>query len=66
MWKREIPPLANRQMIGIYLIIGSILLLSHVTLFQLLAEGGPFEKPSVIQNTFECLFHHYPPLIPTL
>ena len=53
MWKREIPPLANRQMIGIYLIVGSILLLSHVTLFQLLSEGGPFEKPSVILNTFE-------------
>lgn len=53
MWKREIPSFANRQMIGIYLIVGSILLLSHVTLFQLLAEGGPFEKPSVIQNTFE-------------
>ncbi|MGN1387023.1 MAG: DNA translocase FtsK [Bacillus sp. (in: firmicutes)] len=53
MWKREIPPFAGRQMIGIYLIIGSILLLSHVTLFQLLSEGGPFEKPSVIQNTFE-------------
>jgi len=53
MWKREIPSFANRKMIGIYLIIGSILLLSHVTLFQLLAEGGPFEKPSVILNTFE-------------
>ncbi|MBD3109383.1 DNA translocase FtsK [Bacillus sp. AGMB 02131] len=53
MWKRDFPPFAGRRMIGIYLIVGSILLLSHVKLFQLLSEGGPFEKPSVIQNTFE-------------
>ena len=53
MWKREIPPFCNRQLMGVYLIVGSILLLSHVTLFQLLAEGGPFDKPSVIKNTFE-------------
>ena len=36
-----------------YFIIASILLLSHVTLFSLLAEGGPFVKPSVILNTWE-------------
>lgn len=53
MWKREIPYLFSRQLIGIYFIIGSFLLLSHVTLFTLLAEGGPFAKPSVILNTWE-------------
>lgn len=53
MWKREIPSFLRRQLIGIYLIIGSILLLSHVTLFELLSEGGPFAKPSVVHNTWE-------------
>lgn len=53
MWKRDIPYLFSRQLIGIYFIIGSFLLLSHVTLFTLLAEGGPFAKPSVILNTWE-------------
>ncbi len=53
IWKRSIPNLLRRQLIGIYLIIGSILLLSHVRLFGMLAEGGPFEKPSVILNTWE-------------
>lgn len=53
MWKREIPYLFSRQLVGIYFIIGSFLLLSHVTLFTLLAEGGPFAKPSVILNTWE-------------
>ncbi len=53
MWKRDIPYLWSRQLVGLYFIIGSFLLLSHVTLFTLLAEGGPFEKPSVILNTWE-------------
>ncbi|MFS0782239.1 DNA translocase FtsK [Bacillus sp. 1P06AnD] len=53
IWKRSIPNLLRRQLIGIYLIVGSILLLSHVTLFNILAEGGAFAKPSVIQNTWE-------------
>ncbi|MGM9928802.1 MAG: DNA translocase FtsK [Bacillus sp. (in: firmicutes)] len=53
MWKRTIPFLFTRQLIGFYLIVGSLLLLSHVTLFEQLAEGGPFEKPSVIFNTWE-------------
>ena len=29
------------------------LLLSHVTLFDLLSNGGKFENPSVIKNTFD-------------
>ena len=51
--KRVIPNFLIRQLIGVYFIIASILLLSHVTLFSLLAEGGPFVKPSVILNTWE-------------
>ncbi|WP_042348840.1 DNA translocase FtsK [Bacillus massiliigorillae] len=53
MWKRAIPSFLRRQLIGVYLIVGSILLLSHVTLFELLSEGGPFAKPSVVLNTWE-------------
>ncbi|RFU61661.1 DNA translocase FtsK [Peribacillus glennii] len=53
MIKRKIPFLLKRQLVGTYFIVLSILLLSHVTLFELLAEGGPFEKPSVISNTWE-------------
>lgn len=53
MIKREVPYFFKRQLVGLYFIIASILLLSHVTLFQLLAEGGPFKKPSVILNTWE-------------
>ncbi len=51
--KRVIPNFLTRQLVGVYFIIASILLLSHVTLFSLLAEGGPFVKPSVILNTWE-------------
>ncbi|WP_026692431.1 DNA translocase FtsK [Peribacillus kribbensis] len=53
MWKRKIPFFFKRQLVGVYSIVASILLLSHVTLFNLLAEGGPFKKPSVIANTWE-------------
>ncbi|WP_153123814.1 DNA translocase FtsK [Peribacillus tepidiphilus] len=53
MWKRRVPFFFKRQLVGLYFIIGSLLLLSHVTLFTLLSEGGPFNKPSVITNTWE-------------
>ncbi|PLT31604.1 DNA translocase FtsK [Peribacillus deserti] len=53
MWKRKLPFFFKRQLMGIYFIVASILLLSHVTLFELLSEGGPFKKPSVISNTWE-------------
>lgn len=53
MWKRDIPPLFTTKLIGLYLIIAAILLLSHVTLFQLLSNGNRFENPSVIANTWE-------------
>ncbi|MGP7817445.1 DNA translocase FtsK [Niallia sp. 01092] len=53
MWKREKPFLFATKLNGIYLIISSILLLSHVTLFQLLSSQGRFKNPSVIYNTWE-------------
>ncbi|WP_445488156.1 DNA translocase FtsK [Niallia sp. 03133] len=53
MWKREKPFLFHTKLNGIYLIVSSILLLSHVTLFNLLSSQGRFENPSVIYNTWE-------------
>ncbi|UQD51761.1 cell division protein FtsK [Bacillus methanolicus] len=53
MWKRSFPFLFHRKLIGLYFIIASILLLSHITLFQLLSNGGKFKDPSVIANTWE-------------
>lgn len=53
MWKRKTPFLFTPKLIGIYLIISALLLLSHVTLFQLLSNGGKFQDPSVIGNTWE-------------
>ncbi|MFE4238873.1 DNA translocase FtsK [Peribacillus butanolivorans] len=53
MIKREVPYLLKRQFIGMYFLVASMLLLSHVTLFNMLADGGPFTKPSVISNTWE-------------
>lgn len=53
IWKREWPNFLTRQLIGLYIIFGSILLLSHVTLFELISSSGPLERPSVIANTWE-------------
>ena len=53
MWKRQLPFLFQIKLFGTYLIIGAILLLSHVKLFELLSNGGTFDNPSVIGNTWE-------------
>ncbi|MCM3214685.1 DNA translocase FtsK [Niallia taxi] len=53
MWKREKPYLFHTKLNGIYLIVGAILLLSHVTLFNMLSSEGRFDNPSVIFNTWE-------------
>ncbi|WP_026574905.1 FtsK/SpoIIIE family DNA translocase [Bacillus sp. UNC438CL73TsuS30] len=53
MWKRTVPFFFNLKLVGSYFIISSILLLSHVTLFDLLSNGGRFKNPSVINNTWE-------------
>lgn len=53
MWKRQRPFLFTTRLIGLYIILVSFLLLSHVTLFQLLSNGNKFVNPSVIANTWE-------------
>lgn len=53
IWKRQIPVLFSRQMIGSYCVIASLLLLSHVTLFKMLSHNGTFATPSVLSNTLE-------------
>lgn len=53
IWKRSIPYFFNQQMIGTYLIVCAILLLSHMKLFDLLSKNGAYTDPSVIKNTFE-------------
>ncbi|MGM0873727.1 MAG: DNA translocase FtsK [Bacillota bacterium] len=53
IWKRQIPTLFSRQMIGIYCVTASLLLLSHVTLFKMLSHNGTFATPSVLSNTLQ-------------
>jgi DNA segregation ATPase FtsK/SpoIIIE, S-DNA-T family len=53
MWKREIPYLFHIKLTGLYLIVSSLLLLSHDTLFRLLSNDGKFTNTSVISNTWE-------------
>ncbi len=53
MWKRQLPFLFQVKLFGTYLIIGAVLLLSHVSLFEYLSNGGQFENPSVIMNTWD-------------
>jgi S-DNA-T family DNA segregation ATPase FtsK/SpoIIIE len=53
IWKRQHPFLFHQRFIGAYFIIASILLFSHVNLFELLIKDGVFKEPSVIRNTWE-------------
>jgi DNA segregation ATPase FtsK/SpoIIIE, S-DNA-T family len=53
MIKREVPMLFSRRLVGVYIMIASFLLLSHVKLFDLLSNGGSFANPSVIMNTWD-------------
>ncbi|WP_071459501.1 FtsK/SpoIIIE family DNA translocase [Bacillus massilinigeriensis] len=53
MWKREIPNLLKVKLVGTYLIVAAVLLLSHVTIMELLAQGGKNGDPSAISNTFK-------------
>ena len=53
IWKREIPNFFHQRLLGIYLMLAALLLLSHVTLFEKLLNNGRFEDPSVIKNTWE-------------
>lgn len=56
IWKREIPNFWGQRLIGVYLIVASILLLSHIPLFELLLNDGKLKDPSVIKNTWELFF----------
>ncbi|MGR3285419.1 DNA translocase FtsK [Bacillus sonorensis] len=52
-WKKKTPGFLTRRKAGLYCIVASMLLLSHVQLFQHLADRGMIQSPSVIQNTWE-------------
>ncbi|MDA7025800.1 DNA translocase FtsK [Bacillus sp. CLL-7-23] len=51
-WKKKMPRFLTRRKAGIYCIVASVLLLSHVQLFQQLAGRSIIQSPSVIQNTW--------------
>lgn len=53
IWRREIPNYFHQRLIGIYLIVAALLLLSHVTLFENLLNNEKFDDPSVIKKTWE-------------
>jgi DNA segregation ATPase FtsK/SpoIIIE, S-DNA-T family len=53
IWKRQFPSLFKQRLIGLYFITGSLLLFSHVNLFELIIKDGVFKEPSVIKNTWE-------------
>ncbi|MCM3028923.1 DNA translocase FtsK [Niallia sp. MER 6] len=57
MWKREKPYLFHTKLNGLYLIVGAILLLTHVSLFNMLSGEGRFTNPSVIFNTWELFWY---------
>lgn len=52
IWNRSLPKMITRQLIGVYLIISAMLLLSHIPLFNLQTNEGKFTDPSVIKNTW--------------
>lgn len=52
MFKREKPFFFQRRLVGVYIIFISMLLLSHVKLFELLGNGRSFDQPSVLINTW--------------
>ncbi|WP_100330968.1 DNA translocase FtsK [Bacillus xiapuensis] len=53
MVKRERPLLFQRRQAGVYIVVISLLLLSHVKLFELLGNGRLFAEPSVLVNTWK-------------
>lgn len=52
IWKREKPNFWTRRLSGCYLLVFSILLLSHVQLFVTLTADGKWTNPSVIASTW--------------
>jgi S-DNA-T family DNA segregation ATPase FtsK/SpoIIIE len=61
IWKREVPFFFHSKLLGLYSIVGSILLYNHILLFHSLSKNGQFKSSSVINSTFNLfldeLFH---------
>ncbi|WP_059170167.1 DNA translocase FtsK [Bacillus sp. FJAT-27445] len=57
MWKRSMPYLFPSKLVGAYLILSALLILSHITLFGMLSKNGQFENPSVIANTWDLFWN---------
>ncbi|WP_044893713.1 DNA translocase FtsK [Bacillus alveayuensis] len=53
IWKRAWPSFGHRTLIGIYIVVIAMLLLSHQTLFELLSRQGNFNDPSIVRTTWE-------------
>ncbi|OIJ13106.1 cell division protein FtsK [Anaerobacillus alkalilacustris] len=53
MIKRKSPNFMSRRLVGIYLLVFSFVLLSHIRLFDLFSKQGEFIDGSVIRNTWE-------------
>jgi DNA segregation ATPase FtsK/SpoIIIE, S-DNA-T family len=54
--KRKWPKFFSRKLLGAYLLVFSLLLLSHVTLFEILSNGEGWRKPSVLYQTWDSFF----------
>lgn len=57
MVKQTLPNLLHKKFIGIYLIYSTILMFSHIQLFQLLSDTGQSDNPSVLLKTWEMFWH---------
>ena len=53
MYKRSFPDFLQPQLVGLYLMVISIALFLHVSLFEKLATSSVIVDPSVIKNTLE-------------
>lgn len=53
MFKNDWPYFFSQRLVGIYLLIISMLLLSHLKLFDLMTAKGMVKNASVIKNTFQ-------------
>jgi DNA segregation ATPase FtsK/SpoIIIE, S-DNA-T family len=53
IWKRSWPAMISKRLTGIYILFFSFLVLSHLTLFEHLTNGGDWKDASVIRNTWE-------------
>jgi S-DNA-T family DNA segregation ATPase FtsK/SpoIIIE len=53
MVRREWPFFFSRRLNGLYIMLSSLLLMSHVKLFEMLTKEGQLKNASVITNTWE-------------